>query len=107
MSSMFPGCCVTSAAAALIAAAFLASPAFADTNPPPSTTNPGGLQGPWEGKDFDELDQAEIDEAKQAARATHFSTLRVCADPGNMPLSDRAGEGYQNKIVAVLAKAMG
>jgi quinoprotein dehydrogenase-associated probable ABC transporter substrate-binding protein len=97
----------TSAAAALIVAAFLASPTLADTNPTQSATNPGGLQGPWEGKDFDELDQAEIDAAKQAARSTHFTTLRVCADPGNMPLSDRAGEGYQNKIVEVLAKALG
>ena len=107
MPLMFLGRCVISAAAAVIAAAFVASPTFADTNPPPSTTNPSGLQGPWEGKDFDELDQAEIDEAKQAARTTHFATLRVCADPGNMPLSDRAGEGYQNKIVELLARAMG
>jgi quinoprotein dehydrogenase-associated probable ABC transporter substrate-binding protein len=107
MSLMLLGRWATSAAAALIAAAFLASPSFADTNPPRSATNPGGLQGPWEGKDFDQLDQAEIDAAKQAAKSTHFRTLRVCADPGNMPLSDRAQEGYQNKIIAVLAKAMG
>ncbi|OAX60354.1 MoxJ protein [Xanthomonas translucens pv. graminis] len=33
--------------------------------------------------------------------------LRVCADPGNMPLSNRAGEGFQNKIAQVLAEAMG
>ena len=107
MSLMFLGRCATSAAFSLIAAVLFVSPAFADTNPPPSQTNPSGLQGPWEGKDFDELDQAEIDAARQAARSTHFNTLRVCADPGNMPLSDRAGEGYQNKILEVVAKAMG
>ena len=107
MSLMLLGRCVTSAAASLMAAVFLVSPTFADTNTTHSATNSAGLQGPWEGKDFDELDQAEIDAAKQAARTARFTTLRVCADPGNMPLSDRAGEGYQNKILEVLAKAMG
>jgi quinoprotein dehydrogenase-associated probable ABC transporter substrate-binding protein len=107
MSSMLLGRCVLSAAVSLTASAFLVSPSFADTNPAHPATDPAGLQGPWEGKDFDDLDQAEIDAAKQAARTTHFSTLRVCADPGNMPLSDRAGEGYQNRILEVLAKAMG
>ena len=107
MSLTFLGRWATSAAAALLAAALLVSPTLADTNPTQSATNPGGLQGPWEGKDFDELDQAEIDAAKQAALSTHFTTLRVCADPGNMPLSDRAGEGYQNKIIEVLARALG
>jgi quinoprotein dehydrogenase-associated probable ABC transporter substrate-binding protein len=104
---MFLGRCATSAAISSIAAVLFVSPAFADTHPTQSQTYPSGLQGPWEGKDFDQLDQAEIDAAKQAARSAHFNTLRVCADPGNMPLSDRAGEGYQNKILEVVAKAMG
>lgn len=34
------------------------------------------------------------------------AALRVCADPGNMPLSNNRGEGFENKIAAVLAKAM-
>jgi quinoprotein dehydrogenase-associated probable ABC transporter substrate-binding protein len=33
--------------------------------------------------------------------------LRVCADPGNMPFSNEAGEGLENKIGAVLADALG
>ncbi|XQA78953.1 quinoprotein dehydrogenase-associated putative ABC transporter substrate-binding protein [Xanthomonas sacchari] len=33
--------------------------------------------------------------------------LRVCADPGNMPLSNRAGDGFQNKIAQVVAAEMG
>lgn len=107
MSLMLLGRCTRSAAFSLIAAAFLVPAASADTNPTHPQSNPSGLQGPWEGKTFDELDQAEIDAARQAARSTHFNTLRVCADPGNMPLSDRAREGYQNKILGVLAKAMG
>ncbi|PPT39465.1 MoxJ protein [Xanthomonas arboricola] len=35
------------------------------------------------------------------------AVLRVCADPGNMPLSNKAGEGFQNKIAQVVAEAMG
>ncbi len=34
------------------------------------------------------------------------AALRVCADPGNMPLSNNRGEGFENKIAAVLAKAL-
>jgi len=33
--------------------------------------------------------------------------LRVCADPGNMPLSNNKGEGFQNKVAEILAKGMG
>jgi quinoprotein dehydrogenase-associated probable ABC transporter substrate-binding protein len=50
-----------------------------------------------------------------AFAATHASaetpaalkSLRVCADPGNMPLSNQKGEGFENKIAEVLAKALG
>ena len=35
-----------------------------------------------------------------------LAALRVCADPGNMPLSNNKGEGYENKIAAVLAKTL-
>src|ERR1700751_1939375 len=35
------------------------------------------------------------------------AALRVCADPGNMPLSNNRGEGLENKIAAVLARALG
>jgi len=94
-------------AAVLLTTALLAPPAFADTHPTNSAGTSPGLQGPWTGKDFDDLDGAELDAAKQAALSAHFRTLRVCADPGNMPLSDRAQEGYENKILDVLAKSMG
>ncbi|VVM06421.1 hypothetical protein MAMC_01070 [Methylacidimicrobium cyclopophantes] len=33
--------------------------------------------------------------------------LRVCGDPGNMPLSNMRGEGFQNKISELLARSMG
>ena len=63
-------------------------------------------KGVYTDKDFELLTQAEKDAAKEAARTAHFETLRICADPGNMPLSNRAGEGYENKIAVVLAKAL-
>ena len=102
-----PRCCRRAISAVLLVTALAAAPTFADTPTAAPPADSAGLQGPWAGKDFDELDQAEIDAAKKAALSAHFNTLRVCADPGNMPLSDRALEGYQNKILQVLAKAMG
>jgi len=33
--------------------------------------------------------------------------LRVCADPDYLPYSNRAGEGFENKIAAAVAKALG
>ncbi len=33
--------------------------------------------------------------------------LRVCADPNNLPFSNAKGEGFENKIVALVAKDMG
>ncbi|MFC4726887.1 quinoprotein dehydrogenase-associated putative ABC transporter substrate-binding protein [Coralloluteibacterium thermophilus] len=44
---------------------------------------------------------------EEAAGADDGAVLRVCADPGNMPLSNRAGEGFQNRIAEVLAESMG
>jgi quinoprotein dehydrogenase-associated probable ABC transporter substrate-binding protein len=42
-----------------------------------------------------------------AAPAQAQTALRVCADPGNMPLSNNRGEGLENKMADVLARAMG
>ena len=43
--------------------------------------------------------------------ATHaddgIRSLTVCADPGNMPLSNQKGEGFENKIAATLGEAIG
>lgn len=35
------------------------------------------------------------------------SALRVCADPANMPLSNKKRQGYENKIAKLLAKDLG
>jgi quinoprotein dehydrogenase-associated probable ABC transporter substrate-binding protein len=43
--------------------------------------------------------------------ATHAqgsdAALRICADPGNLPLSNTRGEGYENKIAQALARDLG
>src|ERR1700704_1648946 len=36
--------------------------------------------------------------------ATHQPTLRVCADPNNMPFSNRKGQGFENKIAELVAR---
>src|SRR3712207_229502 len=44
-----------------------------------------------------------------AAQAQHLpdlvtpNVLRVCADPANMPFSNREGKGFENRIAAILA----
>jgi quinoprotein dehydrogenase-associated probable ABC transporter substrate-binding protein len=35
------------------------------------------------------------------------SELRVCADPNNLPFSNEKGDGFENKIAALLGKDMG
>lgn len=34
-------------------------------------------------------------------------TLRVCADPNNLPFSNERGEGFENRIVTLLAEELG
>ena len=41
------------------------------------------------------------------AGAASARELRVCADPNNLPFSNQAGEGFENKIVDLLAKDLG
>jgi quinoprotein dehydrogenase-associated probable ABC transporter substrate-binding protein len=91
--------------AALLAAAVLVNRALAE-DAADSPAAEAAAKGVYADKDFELLTQAEKDAAKEAARKAHFSGLRICADPGNMPLSNRAGDGYENKIAEVLAKAL-
>jgi mxaJ protein len=37
----------------------------------------------------------------------HARELRVCADPNNLPYSDEAGEGFENRIVELIARDLG
>jgi len=42
-----------------------------------------------------------------AAAPAGARDLKVCADPNNMPFSNKAGAGFENKIVALIAKDLG
>ena len=42
-----------------------------------------------------------------AAMGGDLKSLTVCADPGNMPLSNQKGEGFENKIAQVIGAALG
>jgi mxaJ protein len=41
------------------------------------------------------------------AAAADAAALRVCADPNNLPFSDEAGRGFENEIVALIARDLG
>jgi quinoprotein dehydrogenase-associated probable ABC transporter substrate-binding protein len=62
-------------------------------------------------KEFDELTPSEQIAIRAAAKAAYknkkLKVLNVCADPGNMPLSNMQREGFQNKMAQLLADAMG
>ena len=45
--------------------------------------------------------------AWSAARSSLPSALRVCADPNNLPFSNSRGEGFENRIAALLARDLG
>lgn len=45
--------------------------------------------------------------AGEAPASSPDNVLRVCADPNNMPLSNRKGEGYENRIAELLAQDLG
>jgi mxaJ protein len=41
------------------------------------------------------------------AIAAEPDSLRVCADPNNLPFSNRAGEGFENKLAEMVAQNIG
>lgn len=53
------------------------------------------------------LSSADHTALKKAAAARKLETLRVCGDPGNLPLSDINRAGYGNKIIEMIAQEMG
>ena len=44
---------------------------------------------------------------RSEAQHADARTLRVCADPNNLPFSNRAQQGFENKIADMLAKDLG
>lgn len=66
---------------------------------------------PWDERRPDEpgSDVAVENPAIRAAsgEADDPNVLRVCADPNNLPFSNRAGEGFENKLVEMIAADLG
>lgn len=56
---------------------------------------------------YQQMTPAERTAARKAARDQRYDTLKFCADPGNLPLSDVHGAGFQNRIAEVVAKRLG
>ncbi len=50
---------------------------------------------------------ARGDDSKGSIELVDPKTLRVCADPNNLPFSNEKGEGFENKIAEFLAKKLG
>ena len=42
-----------------------------------------------------------------ADSVTVRTALRVCADPSNLPMSNKQGRGYENKIAELFARKLG
>lgn len=53
------------------------------------------------------LTAADHTALKKAAAERVHDTLRVCGDPGNLPLSDINRAGFQNKVIELVAKEIG
>jgi quinoprotein dehydrogenase-associated probable ABC transporter substrate-binding protein len=75
------------AACAAVSVFPVGSGALAQGGPPGAETGAAQSQGPFELVDP--------------------KVFRVCADPRNMPYSDTKGEGFENKLAALLAKQLG
>lgn len=70
-----------------VASLLAAAPAFGQT--PGHVARPGG------------------DDAKGAIELIDPKVLRVCADPSNLPFSNQAGQGFENKLAELLANKLG
>jgi quinoprotein dehydrogenase-associated probable ABC transporter substrate-binding protein len=50
---------------------------------------------------------AAVDARAQTSELADPTALRVCADPNNLPYSNQAGEGFENKIAGLIAEELG
>lgn len=78
--------------------------AIADAN---AIERPSGRRDYMLSTPYEQMTPAEIGAAKAAAKTRKVSKLSVCADPGNMPLSDNEKQGFQNKIIEAVAEQIG
>ena len=50
---------------------------------------------------------SHADAGNENSREIELNDFKVCADPGNMPFSNRAEEGFENKIAKLIADDLG
>jgi quinoprotein dehydrogenase-associated probable ABC transporter substrate-binding protein len=50
---------------------------------------------------------AQAPDAQPSLELVDPTTLRVCADPRNMPFSTQSGEGFENKLAELFARKLG
>ena len=54
----------------------------------------------------DAAEQGNSVGASGKAQLDRRDVLRICADPNNLPFSNRAGEGFENKLAELVAKEL-
>jgi mxaJ protein len=60
--------------------------------------------GCWcDGDDDDDTDAAPA----SATIASKLPALKVCSDPNNLPFSSRAGDGFENRLAALISQDLG
>ena len=62
---------------------------------------------PLQAEKMDQTTPEDANSIAVPAAIKKMGSLRVCADPGNMPLSSDKGEGFENKIASIIAEGMG
>jgi mxaJ protein len=53
------------------------------------------------------LAMSALSYARDTSSTDDRKVLRVCQDPNNLPMSDKDGNGYENKIAALFARKLG
>jgi len=74
---------------------------------PPQSTGVAGARKPSTLTSTSAPTATPSQQPPAAEPSAQGGVLKVCADPGNLPLSNQKGEGFQNKIAEVLATALG
>jgi quinoprotein dehydrogenase-associated probable ABC transporter substrate-binding protein len=72
-----------------------------------SSRFPDGGRWPLAGLASVALCAAALPLARATVPPPERPALRVCADPNNLPFSNRRGEGFENRIAELLARDMG
>jgi mxaJ protein len=101
--------------AALFGLALASSASLASCARRSESTQTRSAQPPQQSQSVQSTQQQSQQQSSQQQSAQVLLTkspretgvLRVCADPNNMPFSNERGEGFENKVVDLIAKDLG